>query len=76
MYRTTSGARYSVSFRRVVNFQDMNTVVRKEFELFNSVRSAKCCKLVKRPIKVLILSHYSCEVQIFENKPETWRGPE
>jgi hypothetical protein len=26
IYRTPSGARYSVSFRRVVNFQDMNTV--------------------------------------------------
>jgi hypothetical protein len=26
IYRTPSGARYSVSFRRVFNFQDMNTV--------------------------------------------------
>jgi hypothetical protein len=26
IYRTPSGARYSVSFRRVANFQDMNTV--------------------------------------------------
>jgi hypothetical protein len=37
---------------------------------------AKCCKLVKRPIKNWILCHYSCEVKIFENKPETWRGSE
>jgi hypothetical protein len=36
---------------------------------------AKCCKLVKRPIKNLILCHYSCEVKIFENKHETWWGP-
>jgi hypothetical protein len=55
-----------VSFRRAVNFQDMNTVVGKQFELSNSVRTfAKCCELVKRPIKNSILCHYSCEVKIF-----------
>jgi hypothetical protein len=26
IYRTPSGARYNISFRRVVNLQDMNTV--------------------------------------------------
>jgi hypothetical protein len=76
IYRTPSGARYCVSFRRVVNFHDMNTVVRKLFELSNSVRTyvQKCCKRVKRPIKNSILCHYNCEVKIFENKTETWRG--
>jgi hypothetical protein len=39
IYGTPSGDRYNVSFRRVVNFQDMNTVVRKQFELSNSVRT-------------------------------------
>jgi hypothetical protein len=29
---------YSVSFRSVVNFQDMNIVVRKQFERSNSAR--------------------------------------
>jgi hypothetical protein len=38
-YRTPSGARYSVSFRRVVNFQDMNTAVRKELEVSNTART-------------------------------------
>jgi hypothetical protein len=36
--------------------------------------TAKCCKLVKRPIENSILCHCSCEVKIFLNKPETWRG--
>jgi hypothetical protein len=31
---------------------------------------------VKRPIKNSILCHYSCEVKIFKNKPETSRGPD
>jgi hypothetical protein len=31
---------------------------------------------VKRPIKNSILCHYSCEVKIFENRPETWWGPD
>jgi hypothetical protein len=25
-------------------------------------------------MKNSILCHYSCEVKIFENKPETWQG--
>ena len=29
---------------------------------------------MKRPIKNWILCQYSCEVKIFENKPETWQG--
>jgi hypothetical protein len=47
IYRTPSGARYSVSFRRVVIFQDMNAVVRKQFELSNSVRTYTVnCKML------------------------------
>jgi hypothetical protein len=47
IYRTPSGARYSVSFRRVVNFQDMNTVVKKQFVLSNSVRTYTVnCKML------------------------------
>jgi hypothetical protein len=29
---------------------------------------------MKCPSKNWILCHYSCEVKIFEDKPETWRG--
>jgi hypothetical protein len=47
IYRTPSRARYSVSFRRVVNFQDMNTIVRKQSELSYSVRTyAVNCKVL------------------------------
>jgi hypothetical protein len=45
----------------VINLQDMNTVVRKQFELSNSVRTYTVNS---------ILCHYSCEVKIFENKPD------
>jgi hypothetical protein len=37
-YRTPSAARYSVSFRRVVNLQDMKAIVRIQFELSKLVR--------------------------------------
>jgi hypothetical protein len=57
----------------------MNTVVRKQFELSNSVRTytvnCKRCKLMKRPIKNSILRYYSSEVKIFKNKPDPARGP-
>jgi hypothetical protein len=47
IYRTPSGARYSVSFRRVANLQDMNTVVRIQSALSNSVRTYTVnCKML------------------------------